>query len=131
MQYSDPTEKMSALNDVAQLDVALDNKKQKQLRSDFRSLELGAIDSLPFKQGTPFTMLNDSGKEEVFYYELGYESSNGAIIPIINLKNTNGESIDSDKLDDIKAGQGTPEILMRKLELQYGIESPQAYILNL
>lgn len=131
MQYSSPTEKMSALNDVAQLDVALDNKKQKQLRSDFVSLESGAIDSLPFKQGTPFTTLNDSGKEEVFYYELGYESSNGAIIPIINLKNTNGESIHSNKLDDIKAGQGTPEILMRKLELQYGIESPQAYILNL
>jgi hypothetical protein len=131
MQNSSPTEKMSALNSVAQLDVALDNKKQKQLRSDFKSLELGAIDSLPFKQGTPFTMLNNSGKEEVFYYELGYESSNGAIIPIINLKNTNGESIDSDKLDDIKTGQGNPEILMRKLELQYGIESPQAYILNL
>ena len=131
MQNSSPTEKMSALNSVAQLDVALDNKKQKQLRSDFKSLELGAVDSLPFKQGTPFTMLNNSGKEEVFYYELGYESSNGAIIPIINLKNTSGESIDSDKLDDIKAGQGNPEILMRKLELQYGIESPQAYILNL
>ncbi|GAF78930.1 unnamed protein product, partial [marine sediment metagenome] len=131
MQYSSPTEKIDALINVAQLDVALDNKKQKQLATDIFSLESGAVDSLPFKQGTPFTTLNDSGKEEVFYYELGYESSNGAIIPIINLKNTNGESIHSNKLDDIKAGQGNLEILMRKLELQYGIESPQAYILSL